>query len=200
MRPKKPSSELELYQSHLEQILDHDHALYKLAHQIDWAVFEEEFGKLYDPGKGRPGLATRLMAGLHYLQHTFDESDESVLERLLENPYWQYFCGFEYFQHCLPLDPSSLVRWRKRVGQAGMEKLLAETIEVAKRQDLDKVNVDTTVQEKAIAFPTDARLYQKMRVRVVAEAEKHRIALARVIPAWAKRPWPGKGATLMPVR
>ena len=67
MRPKKPSSELELYQSHLEQILNHDHGLYKLAHQIDWAVFEEEFGKLYDPGKGRPGLQTRLMAGLHYL-------------------------------------------------------------------------------------------------------------------------------------
>ena len=93
MRPKKPSSELEPYQSHLEQILDHDHALYKLAHQIDWAVFEEEFGRLYDPGKGRPGLATRLMAGLHYLQHTFDESDESVLERLLEKPYWQYFAA-----------------------------------------------------------------------------------------------------------
>ncbi|MCH8842180.1 MAG: IS5 family transposase [SAR324 cluster bacterium] len=193
MRPKKPSCELELYQSHLEQILNHDHALYKLAHQIDWAVFEAEFGALYHPGKGRPGLATRLMAGLHYLKHTFDESDESVVERFLENPYWQYFCGCDYFQHSLPLDPSSLVRWRKRVGQAGMEKLLAETIEVAKRQkliqrkDLDQVNVDTTVQEKAIAFPTDARLYHKMRVRLVREADKRDITLRQSYPRLGKR-------------
>ena len=105
MRPKKPSSELELYQSHLEQILDHDHALYKLAHQIDWAVFEEEFGKLYDPGKGHPGLPNRLIVGLHYLKHTFDESDESLVDRFLENTYWQYFCGCEYFQHRLRPHP-----------------------------------------------------------------------------------------------
>ena len=168
MTPKKPKSELELYQSHLEQILDHAHPLYELAHEIDWSVFEAEFGQLYHPGKGRPGLATRLMAGLHYLKHTFDESDESVVARFLENPYWQYFCGCEYFQHRLPLDPSSLVRWRKRVGMAGMEKLFAETIEVAKRQELiqrtylDKVNVDCAGKSHRIphrrpALPQDAR-------------------------------------------
>lgn len=183
MRPKKPSSELELYQSHLEQILDHGHVLFQLAHQIDWAVFEQEFGALYHPRRGRPGLPIRLMVGCHYLKHVFDESDESVVARLLENPYWQYFCGFEYFQHDLPLDPTSLVKWRKRVGPEGMNTLLGETIETAKRQKLikrkhlDKVNVDTTVQEKAIAFPTDARLYHKMRVRLVREAKKRGIVL-----------------------
>lgn len=183
MRPKKPSSELELYQSHLEQILDHEHALVKLARQIDWAVFEAEFGPLYHPRKGRPGLPIRLMAGVHYLKHAFDESDESVVARLLENPYWQYFCGFEYFQHHVALDSSSLVNWRKRVGKAGIELLFAETIATAKRQklikrqDLDKVNVDTTVQEKAIAFPTDSRLYHKMRARLVAAAKKRGILL-----------------------
>lgn len=183
MTPKKPQSELELFQSHLDQILDHDHPLYKLSHQIDWAVFEQEFGSLYHPRKGRPGLPIRLMVGLHYLKHAYDKSDESASALLLENPYWQYFCGFEYFQHRLPLDPSSLVNWRKRVGPGGMEKLILETIETAKREKLlkqkhlDKVNVDTTVQEKAIAFPTDARLYHKMRVRLVREAKKRGIPL-----------------------
>ena len=192
MTPKNTKSELELYQSHLEQILDHDQSLFQLAHQIDWTVFEAEFGPLYHPGKGRPGLPIRLMVGLHYLKHAFDESDESVVEMFLQNPYWQYFCGFEYFQHRLPLDPSSLVKWRKRVGKAGMEKLLSETIETAKRQkliqrrDLDKVNVDTTVQEKAIAFPTDARLYHKMRVRLVREADKRGIKLRQSFPRLGK--------------
>lgn len=183
MKPKKSKSELELFQSHLDQILDPDHPLYKLSHQLDWKVFEQEFGRFYNPKVGRPGLPIRLVVGLHYLKHAFDESDESVVMRLLENPYWQYFCGFEYFQHRLPLDPTSLVKWRKRVGTKGIEKLFAETIETAKRQKLikrnhlEKVNVDTTVQEKAIAFPTDARLYHKMRARLVREAKKRGIAL-----------------------
>ncbi len=78
MTPKKPKTELELFQSHLDQILDQEHSLYKLSHQIEWKVFEDEFGALYSPGQGRPGLPIRLMVGLHYLKHAFDESDESV--------------------------------------------------------------------------------------------------------------------------
>ena len=193
MRPKKPSSELELFQSQLDQILDHGHPLFKLAYQIDWSVFEDEFGPLYHPGKGRPGLPIRLLVGLHYLKHAFDESDESVAARFLENPYWQHFCGFEYFQHRLPLHPTVLVKWRNRVGPKGMEKLLGETIETAKREKLlkrthlDKVNVDTTVQEKAVAFPTDARLYQKMRTRLVREAEKRGLPLRQSYRRLGKR-------------
>jgi IS5 family transposase len=193
MRPKKPSSELELFQSRLDQILDHDHPLFKLAGQIDWPVFEDEFGPLYHSGKGRPGLPIRWLVGLHYLKHAFDESDESVVARFLENPYWQHFCGFEYFQHRLPLHPTVLVKWRNRVGPKGLEKLLGETIETAKREkliqrrELDKVNVDTTVQEKAIAYPTDARLYQKMRVRLVREAATRGIKLRQTFPRLGKR-------------
>ncbi len=193
MKPKIPKSELELFQSHLDQILDHAQPLYKLSHQIEWKVFEDEFGAFYSPSKGRPGLPIRLMVGLHYLKHTFDESDESVLERFLENPYWQYFCGCEYFQHKLPLDDTSLVKFRNRIGPKGLEKLFAETIEVAKRQNLierghlDKVNADTTVQEKAIAFPTDARLYQKMRLRLVREADKRGIKLRQSYPRLGKK-------------
>ena len=171
MKPKKPKhqDQADLFRSRLDQILDRKHPLFILSDQIDWTVFENKFGTLY-ADRGRPALPTRLMVGLHYLKHAFDESDESVVPRLLENPYWQYFCGFEFFIHRLPLDPSSLVRWRKRIGPKPMDQLLAETLEAAKREEhlaeqhMERVNVDTTVQEKAIAYPTDARLYDKGRV------------------------------------
>lgn len=185
MQPKKREEmrHEDLFRSRLEQILDHKHPLYVLANQIDWTVFERDFGALYVEQVGRPGLPIRLMVGLHYLKYTYDESDESAVDRFLENPYWQYFCGNEYFEHNLPLDPTSLVRWRQRIGNKGMEKLLKQTLETAKRKKLLKenhmkrVNVDTTVQEKAIAFPTDARLYHKMRDRLVKEAEARGIEL-----------------------
>ena len=196
MKPKKMHEhgvQGDLFRSRLEQIIRHDHALYRLAEEIDWGVFEEEFGGLYVEKVGRPGLPIRLVVGLHYLKYTYNESDESVVERFLENPYWQYFCGYEYFQHELPLDPSSLVRWRDRVGGKGMEKLLKETIETAKRKELitegevRRVNVDTTVQEKAIAYPTDARLYYKMLRRLVKTAKEVGIVLRQSYRRVSKR-------------
>ena len=163
-----------------------------LANQIDWAVFDTKFGRLY-ADKGRPALPTRLMVGLHYLKHAFNESDESVVARLLENGYWMYFCGFEFFIHRLPLDPSSLVRWRKRIGPKQMEQLLAETLEAAKREEhlaeqhMERVNVDTTVQEKAIAYPTDARLQHKARVLLVKAAKQRGITLRQRYMRLGKR-------------
>jgi transposase, IS4 family len=159
-------------------MINRKHPLCTLAHEIDWGVFEEAFGALYVEKVGRPGLPIRLMVGLHYLKYTYRESDESVVERFVENPYWQYFCGYEYFHHEIPLDSTSLVKWRKRVGGEGMERLLKETIEAAKRkklvtkQEINRVSVDTTVQEKAIAFPTDARLYYKMLQKLVKIAKE----------------------------
>jgi IS5 family transposase len=186
MQPKNDEQEkrqAELFRSKLVNILNHKHALFMLANQIEWRTFEEVFGPLYVENVGRPGIPIRIMVGLHYLKHTYNESDESVVEEFLENPYYQYFCGCEYFQHELPIDPSSMTRWRRRVGEKGIEKLLKETIETAKRtkflkaSDGERVNVDTTVQEKAIAFPTDARLYHKARRRLVQEAKHCGIAL-----------------------
>ena len=196
MRPKSTSrrqSVGDLFRARLEQILDHEHELYRLAGAIRWATFDEAFGALYVENKGRPGLPTRLMAGVHYLKHAFDESDESVVAKLLENPYWQHFCGFAYFQHQVPLDPSSMTRWRQRVGPEGVEKLLAATVETAKRgkvldkSHVERVNVDTTVQEKAIAFPTDARLYDKARRVLVRAAEDRGIELRQSYPRLGKR-------------
>jgi IS5 family transposase len=153
------------------------HPLYQLAESIDWTRFETEFGALYAEGVGRPGLPTRLLVGLHYLKYLFDESDESVVEKYVENPYWQFFCGGEYFEYELPCHPTSLVKWRRRIGATGMEKLLTETLSTAKREralnerEIKRVHVDTTVQEKAIAFPTDARLYHKARRALVRAAQ-----------------------------
>ncbi|MEZ4485784.1 MAG: IS5 family transposase [Syntrophotaleaceae bacterium] len=194
MKPKKPKQRdhEDLFRSRLDQILDRRHPLYLLANQIDWSVFDKKFGSLYAE-KGRPAKSTRLLVGLHYLKHAFDESDESVVARLLENPYWQYFCGFEYFIHRLPLDPSSMTRWRKRIGPKEMELLLSETLETAKRggslteQHMERVNVDTTVQEKAIAYPTDARLYHKARVLLVRAAKKRGIAMRQSYLRLGKR-------------
>jgi len=117
------------------------------------------------------------MVALHYLKYTYNLSDEDVLEGWVENPYWQHLSGMKYFEHAIPIDASSMTRWRKRVGESGAERLLKETIEAGlklkavKGTQLKRINVDTTVQEKAIAFPTDARLYYKMRDLLVKAAE-----------------------------
>lgn len=184
MKPKAtPSGQFELFQSSLQQILNLDHELCQLAHAIDWDRFDTVLADCYSDEMGRPGKATRLMVGLHYLKHAFDESDESVVLRWVENPYWQYFCGFDHMQHDCPIHPTSMVKWRHRVGPEKLEILLAETIRLALEnkqvtsQQLRKVTVDTTVQEKAIAFPTDARLYTKMLLRLVNLSKRRGIDL-----------------------
>jgi IS5 family transposase len=194
MQPKSGFSDQgDLFRSQLDQILNRRHPLYRLADSIDWSLFDREFGSLYVENFGRPGLPIRLLVGLHYLKHAYNVSDEAVVERFLENPYWQYFCGFEFFQHEFPLDPTTLVKWRKRIGPKGMEKLLQVTIETAKSKEfvtekhLERVNVDTTVQEKAVAFPTDARLYHKGRRILVRLAKRNGIDLRQTYERLGKR-------------
>jgi IS5 family transposase len=123
------------------------------------------------------------MVSLHYLKYTHDLSDEAVVRGWVENPYWQYLSGMEHFEHEPPIDPSSMSRWRRRVGQAGAEELLRQTIEAGLRMgaikpsELRRVNVDTTVQEKHIRHPTDPRLYDRMRQRLVATARREGVEL-----------------------
>lgn len=195
MTPKRTPerSPLELFQSHFHQILNLDHPLCRLARQIRWERFDATFGACYCPDNGRPGVPIRLMVGLHYLKHTFNESDESVVERWVENPYWQYFCGFEYMQHECPIHPTSLVKWRQRVGAEKLEMLLQETIRTAVKTkqvsptQFQKVTIDTTVQEKAIAYPTDARLYTKMLLRLVTLAKRCGLSLRQTYVRKAPR-------------
>jgi IS5 family transposase len=143
---------------------------------MDWLSFEQTLGGTYHPTQGAPGISTRLMVALHYLKYQQDLSDEDVVAAWVENPYWQHFSGMTHFQHQLPIDSSSMTRWRKRLGAAGAEQMLRATIEagmamrVIRPARLKRINVDTTVQTKAIRFPTDARLYQRMRERLVKAA------------------------------
>jgi len=182
----QPRDAFELFQSHFDQLLDPKHPLVRLADKIDWPRFETAFADCYCEEIGAPGKAIRLMVGLHYLKYTFNESDESVLDRWVENPYWQCFCGYTHMQHELPIDPSSMSRWRKRVGAERLESLLQETIALAVREqqlpqkDLQQVTIDTTVQEKNITYPTDSKLLYTALCKLV-QAARH--PSATVVPA-----------------
>ena len=177
----------------LVDLVNPKHPLCKLAEAIDWSVFEHEFGPLYAENQGAPAKPIRLMVGLHYLKYAYNHSDESVVWELLENAYWQYFCGFEYFLYDLPLDASTLSKWRSRVGTEKLRTLLDETVHLAQRTnlltkaDLDRVNIDTTVQEKAIAFPTDARLLHKMLQKLVTAAQARGVKLRQSYVRVGKR-------------
>jgi IS5 family transposase len=184
MQPKRQNRDaFELFQSHFDQLLHPAHELVQLARKMDWARFEAGFASCYTQDMGAPAKATRLMVGLQYLKYTFNESDESLVARWVENPYWQSFCGFTHMQHECPIDPSSLSRWRKRVGAERLESLLHETIALAKRDghvsqaDLERVNVDTTVQEKNITHPTDSKLLYKAIQKLVGAAQSRGIRL-----------------------
>lgn len=180
-RPKPGSSSNP--QPLLKDQLNPEHPLVKLSQAIDWNELEGDFGQAVNREGGRPALPTRLLVGLHYLKALYGESDESVVSKWVENPYWQYFCGEETFQHEFPCHPTSLPKWRQRVGVEGVEKLLGQVVRTALRQqalkpsEIARVNVDTTVQEKAIAFPTDARLYDKARRALVRVARQHQVKL-----------------------
>ena len=187
MQPKerRDAGQTDLFRARLDQILDMKHALVKLAGQIDWGFLEKAFGETYEESVGRPALATRLMAGLAILKHSYSLSDEGLCERYVENPYFQFFCGEEFFQHEVPFDRSSLTRWRQRMGggEEKLEALIQESLAVATRTgalrpaDLSKVIIDTTVQPKAVTFPTDAKLAHRARERLVRLARKHKIEL-----------------------
>ena len=132
MRPKPPSQPKTdaLFRHRLSNILDQRHALLRLAGLIEWSRFEREYGALYAE-QGRPGLPPRLMVGLHLLKHIKALSDEQVCAQWVENPYFQAFCGEPYFQHDLPLERSSMSRWRERIGADQLETVLAESIAAA---------------------------------------------------------------------
>src|SRR5262249_32585228 len=185
MRPRerRETSEQDLFRSRLDQIIDMKHALVKLARAIDWGFLEQTFGAVYTDKPGQPPLPTRLMGGLAILKHTYDLSDEALCERWVENPYFQYFCGEEFFQHALVFDRSSLTRWRQRMGEDKLKALLQESLAVATRteamkpSDLARVVIDTTVQPKAVMFPTDAKLLNRARERLVRLTKKLGVSL-----------------------
>ncbi len=160
-----------------------EHPLKLLADRLDWTFFEEEFGKCYKAGKGHPPKPIRLMVGLLMLQHMFKMSDEKVVLNWVENPYWQYFCGYDYARWKPPVNPCSLTRFRQRLGEKGLRKVLQATVQEGLRQgaikasELKKVTVDTTAMEKNITFPSDTKNLNKARKNLVKQAQKHKIKL-----------------------
>jgi IS5 family transposase len=181
-KPAVPKSG-ELFRQPLIDMLNLKHPLVKLAEVIDWDKITQAFSRHFVSDKGRPALPPRLVAGLLYLQHAYDCSDEEIVNTWVENPYVQYFTGETYFQTDIPLDSSSLTRWRQRLGAAGVELLLQITIDAARRIEMIKntsvnqVIVDTTVMPKAMAYPTDSRLLEQSRQHLVKLAEEHNLCL-----------------------
>ncbi len=174
----RSSRQEDLYRSRLEAIIDPTHELVKMSWLVGWSDLAGDLKPYYCADNGRPGEPIRLMAGLVLLKDMKGLSDEEVCEVWRENPYFQYFCGEEYFQHRLPVEPPSLSIFRKRIGKEGMERLLQETVRVGLKSGvitagaLQKVSVDTTVQEKAIRFPTDTQLCHKAREELIKTAKK----------------------------
>ena len=193
----------DFFRNRLDQMIDLRHPLAVLANRMPWQEIEaslaHHFARQVRAGKkiedsdlfgateviagagvskaGRPRLPTRLMVALLYLKHAFNESDEDLIQRWGETPTWQYFSGNEYFEHRWPCDPTLLVKFRKLLGEEGVEELLARTIEVAvtlkliAKKELSRIIVDSTVQEKAIAHPTDSKLLETARVKLVEVAK-----------------------------
>ena len=193
-RPRAEEQD-DLLRPRLVDMIDPRHELVKLAALIDWGVFEREWSGFFPSGKGRPATEPRLVAGLLYLQHAYRLSDEAVVARWVENPYYQHLTGETFFQQRMPIDPSSLTRWRGRIGEEGVEWLLTQTIRAAQKSgaidddSVKRVAVDTTVMEKAIAHPTDSRLYERARDQLVALAQEAGVELrqsyARLAPRLA---------------
>ena len=182
-RERRESGQNDMFRARLDQIIDMQHPLAKLARQVDWGFLEKTFGAAYTDKPGHPPLPTRLMAGLAIIKHTYDLSDERLCEIWLENPYYQLFCGEEFFCHDLPFDRSSITRWRQRMGEDKLNALIQESLNIATRTqaakpgDFTKIIVDTTVQEKAVMFPTDARLMHRAREKLVRLAKAQGVDL-----------------------
>src|SRR5579863_7769088 len=195
MRPKerRDSGQNDLFKGRLDQIVDMGHPLAKLAAAIDWGFVERRLGAVYTDAPGQPPLPTRLMAGLAVLKHMDNLSDDALTARWLENPYYQLFCGEEFFRHKTPFDRSSMTRWRQRMGEERLNALLQESVATATRTgaakpaDFTQTIVDTTVQPKAVAHPTDAKLTNRAREKLVRLAKRHGVALRQSYERVGKR-------------
>lgn len=202
-------SQEDFFRARLEHMIDLKHPLAVLAQRLPWAQIESTLAPLFEhqaqpvqsepvqdllgehqthtggnvSAAGRPRLPVRLMASLVYLKHSFNLSDEELVERWSENVVWQYFSGRVYYEPRLPCDATQIGRFRRDLGKAGLEQLLKFTLQTAvdlkavKPAEFERIIVDTTVQEKAIAYPVDSRLLEIARYKVVRAARHAGIQL-----------------------
>lgn len=169
--------QLNIFEIPLKSFINLKHELCILAKEIDWDSIEKEFS-VYYTDFGRPSIPIRKIVGLVLLRRIYNLSDEAVIERWIENPYWQYFCGEHNFQKSKPMDPTEFVHFRKRIGEEGAEKLLKLSIDLfGEEAHEDEVLIDSTVQEKNITYPTDSKLHKRIIEKVNKIAKKERIKL-----------------------
>jgi IS5 family transposase len=193
MRPKQQQKARhdDLFRARLDQIINMKHELVALADKIDWAWLDEQLAECFSD-QGRPAEPVRFMIGMFMLKHTYDLSDEQVWDRWVQDPYFQYFTGEEFFQHVLPHERSGMSHWRKRIGDR-LDILLAESLRIAhdtgalNKSDLARVTVDTTVQPKNVTFPTDAKLLQTAIRQLAKLARQHDVALRQSYRRVARR-------------
>ena len=193
MRPKhqQKARHDDLFRARLDQIVNMKHELVALADKIDWTWLDTELAGCFSD-QGRPAEPVRFMIGMFLLKHTYDLSDEQVWDRWVQDPYFQYFTGEEFFQHQLARERSGMSHWRKRIGDR-LDILLAESLRIAhdtgalNKRDLARVTVDTTVQPKSIAFPTDAKLLETAIRQLGKLAKAHDVPLRQSYARLAKR-------------
>ena len=193
MKPSKTDhSQGLLFEPRLSNLLNPNHELLLFSNLIDWKELEKDLSAYFPHNNGAPAKPIRLIAGLLILQHFYGLSDERVVSGWVENPYWQFFCGYDYLQWKMPIDPSSLVNWRKRLGTRGMQKILNLTIRWALgagaivSNSLKNVIVDTTVMPKNICYPTDSKLYYKGIKGLVKAARNFNVPLRQTYTFLAK--------------
>lgn len=157
-----PQNQRDVFCPLLADFIDMDHDLVRLAHKIDWNLFETEFTPLYSE-TGQPAEPIRQMVGCLMLKRLYNLGDETLAAAWVMNPYMQYFCGQAHFQHTFPCDPSDLVHFRKRIGPEGMQAVFAHSVQIHGGAAPCKIATsDTTVQENNTTFPTDAKLAKKV--------------------------------------
>lgn len=184
MKPRRTNnSQSRLFEQRLSEQLNPNHELLILTDFIDWDMLEIKLGNYFAHEVGTPAKPVRLVIGIILLQQMYKISDEEVLYKWVENPYWQIFCGYDYLQWKFPIHSTTLTKWRQRLGVEGIENVFELLIHTAtdcgmvKPSSLAKVIADTTVMPKAITFPTDAKLYLKGIKRLVKFAKSEGLAL-----------------------
>jgi IS5 family transposase len=173
----------ELFLIDLKDLIDEKHELVVLTKFIKWQNFYDIFGENYHINKGRKAIDTRLIVSLHYLKHLNNLSDREVVKQWTENPYWQHFSGMNHFCHKMPIHHSSMTRWRDKVSGEQLESMISEILHCGLRSsvihpdEIEETYIDSTVQPKDIAFPTDIKSCNRMREIMVRLAKKDKITL-----------------------
>lgn len=169
-----------LFGTDLLQQLDPSDPLLRLANAIPWLELDQAFARHYTQGLGRPAKPIRLMVGLLILKQLDNLSDEQAVLNWKRNPYYQAFCGLTEFSAKLPCDSTELVHFRKRIGAAGLDKIFQLSVRLHGQAALEEtVNIDTTVQEKNITYPTDGKLAIKIINRLNKLAKRFGIQQRR---------------------